>query len=228
MARKLKSDSSADPAAGSGDVGPLIEQAQTEVAEIMGDIAEFWGFTRTMGRIFGFVYMSPEAVDQATVRTRLEISVGSASTTMAALLEWGVLHREGRLYVAETNFFKLITAVLRQREAARVDAGIDRARRVLELLQAAPTDDPRVAFARARAEHMLGFFEMGRAFLEAFVERSPIRAILNGLARSASRLRPLPVGSSPTPARMPGPGDEGGEFDITLDENDDDHDRIDA
>ena len=37
---------------------------------------------------------------------------------------------------------------------------------------------------------MLGFFEMGRSFLEAFVERSPIRAILNGLARTASRLRP--------------------------------------
>jgi DNA-binding transcriptional regulator GbsR (MarR family) len=227
MARKLKPDSSADPAAGSGDVTALIEQAQAEVAEIMGDIAEFWGFTRTMGRIFGFVYMSPEAVDQATVRTRLEISVGSASTTMAALLEWGVLHREGRLYVAETNFFKLITAVLRQREAARVDAGIDRGRRVVELLQAAPSDDPRVAFARARAEHMLGFFEMGRAFLEAFVERSPIRAILNGLARSASRLRPLPLGTSPA-ARTSERSDEGGEFDITLDENDDEHDRIDA
>lgn len=232
MARKLKSESSADPAQPAAedgpDANPLIERAQAEVAEIMGDIAEFWGFTRTMGRIFGFVYMSPEAVDQATVRTRLEISVGSASTTMAALLEWGVLHREGRLYVAETNFFKLITAVLRQREAARVDAGIDRARRVVELLQAAPTDDPRVAFARARAEHMLGFFEMGRAFLEAFVERSPIRAILNGLARSASRLRPLPVGSSPTSPRLPGRSDEAGEFDITLDENDDEHDRIDA
>lgn len=220
--------SEAEPLESAG--AALVDRAQDEVAEVMGDIAEFWGFTRTMGRIFGFVYMSPEPVDQATVRTRLTISAGSASTTMTALLDWGVLRREGRLYVAETNFFKLITAVLRQREAARVEAGIDRARAVIELLRRGPADDPRVAFARQRAEHMLGFFEMGRAFLEAFVERSPIRAILNGLARTASRLRPAAL---PDPQAVPPSGDRSHDFDITLDESDDDddrehHDRIDA
>lgn len=183
----------------------VVEQSQDRVAEIMGDIAEFWGFTRTMGRIFGLLYMSPEALDQSTVRTRLSISAGSASTTMTALLEWGVLHREGRLYVAETNFFKLITAVLRQREAARVEDGIAGAREVVEALRDADRNDPRVRFALQRAEHLLGFFEMGRSFLEAFVERSPIRAILNGLARTASRLRPAPL-----PGREPEDDDFGG------------------
>ncbi len=231
MARK-SSSASPPPADGQpqsqpdlADVESLVDRAQDEVAEVMGDIAEFWGFTRTMGRIFGFVYMSPEPVEQANVRTRLAISAGSASTTMAALLDWGVLHREGRLYVAETNFFKLITAVLRQREAARVDAGIDRAKAVLALLRQGPDDDPRIAFARARAEHMLGFFEMGRSFLEAFVDRSPIRAILNGLARTASRLRPTAL------AHLPHLPPRSGDFDITLDESDDDqdhHERIDA
>ena len=170
-----------------------VTQAQERVAELFGDIAEFWGFTRTMGRIFGLVYMSPEPLDQSTVRERLGISAGSASTTMTALLEWGVLHREDRLYVAETNFFKLMTAVLRQREAARVQDGIAGAREVVAELRSYDDDDPRVRFALQRAEHMLGFFEMGGSFLEAFVERSPIRAILNGLARTASRLRPAPL-----------------------------------
>ena len=196
MARKSPRSKRSRPGAKSepARVEPgAVERAQDEVAAIMGDIAEFWGFTRTMGRIFGLVYMSPEPLDQSTVRARLGISAGSASTTMTALLEWGVLHREGRLYVAETNFFKLITAVLRQREAARVEDGIAEARGVVETLREADQDDPRVRFALQRAEHMLGFFEMGRSFLEAFVERSPIRAILNGLARTASRLRPAPL-----------------------------------
>lgn len=176
-----------------GATDAVLEHAQTRVSNAMGDIAEFWGFTRTMGRIFGLVYMSHEPLDQSTVRNRLGISAGSASTTMTALLEWGVLHREGRLYVAETNFFKLITAVLRQREAARVEQGIEAAREVVAALRAADQSDPRVTFALQRAEHMLSFFEMGGSFLEAFVERSPIRAILNGLARTASRLRPAPL-----------------------------------
>lgn len=177
----------------------VVAHAQGRVSDVMGDIAEFWGFTRTMGRIFGLLFMSPEPLDQSTVRTRLSISAGSASTTMTALLEWGVLHREGRLYVAETNFFKLITAVLRQREAARVQQGIVAAREVVAQLRDADQNDERVRFALQRAEHMLGFFEMGGSFLEAFVERSPIRAILNGLARTASRLRPAPL-----PGRLAG------------------------
>ena len=202
MARKSEHDDPDQPDLPAGESGfggagdSVVEQAQARVAEVMGDIAEFWGFTRTMGRIFGLLYMSPEPLDQSTVRSRLAISAGSASTTMTALLDWGVLHREGRLYVAETNFFKLITAVLRQREAARVEDGIAAARDVVDLLRAAQKrdgDDPRVDFALQRAEHLLGFFEMGRSFLEAFVERSPIRAILNGLARTASRLRPAPL-----------------------------------
>ena len=190
MARKspqTKPSPESDPA------GATVASAQDRAAEVMGDIAEFWGFTRTMGRIFGLVYMSPDPLDQSTVRNRLGISAGSASTTMTALLEWGVLHREGRLYVAETNFFKLITAVLRQREAARIEQGIESAREIVASLRAADQGDARVRFALQRAEHMLGFFEMGRSFLEAFVERSPIRAILNGLARTASRLRPAPL-----------------------------------
>lgn len=190
MARKSQRSQGEDQA-GSG--AEVVERAKDRVSDVMGEIAEFWGFTRTMGRIFGLVYMSPEPLDQSTVRIRLGISAGSASTTMTALLDWGVLHREGRLYVAETNFFKLITAVLRQREAARVEHGILAAREVVAELRRADQDDPSVRFALQRAEHMLGFFEMGGSFLEAFVERSPIRAILNGLARTASRLRPAPL-----------------------------------
>jgi DNA-binding transcriptional regulator GbsR (MarR family) len=197
----------------------VVERAQDRVSDVMGEIAEFWGFTRTMGRIFGLVYMSPEPLDQSTVRTRLGISAGSASTTMTALLDWGVLHRQGRLYVAETNFFKLITAVLRQREAARVEHGISAARDVVADLRHADQDDPAVRFALQRAEHMLGFFEMGGSFLEAFVERSPIRAILNGLARTASRLRPAP---------LPGGSDEPIDEDREVGSDQDSHDRIDA
>ncbi len=181
----------------STEAGPgAVEDAQDQIAEIMGDVAEFWGFTRTMGRIFGLLYMSPLPLDQSTVRQRLGISAGSASTTMTALIEWGVLHREDRLYVAETNFFKLITAVLSQREAQHVAEGIVGTRSVVDALRHAGRDrddDAHLDFALQRAEHLLGIFEMARSLLEAFVERSPIRALVNGLARTASRLRPAPL-----------------------------------
>jgi DNA-binding transcriptional regulator GbsR (MarR family) len=225
MARK--SEREAEPIQPTDDAATIVGRAQDRVADAMGDIAEFWGFTRTMGRIFGLVYMSPEPLDQSTVRTRLDISAGSASTTMTALLEWGVLHRDGRLYVAETNFFKLITAVLRQREAARVEQGIEAARSVVAELRNADRQDPRVAFALQRAEHMLGFFEMGRSFLEAFVERSPIRAILNGLARTASRLRPA-AGMGAAAAHGATRADDFATDETEVDRDQENYDRIDA
>ncbi len=160
------------------------------MADIFGDIAEFWGFTRTQGRIFGFIFMCSEPVDQGTVRRSLKISAGSASMTLHSLVEWGVLHREDRLYVAETNFFALITNVMKHRERERVEAAITAVREVGRVLLALPSDDPNVAFARGRVQHLLSFCEAGLDFLDAFVDRSPVRALLNGLARKASRLRP--------------------------------------
>jgi DNA-binding transcriptional regulator GbsR (MarR family) len=169
-------------------LGP-VEQAQERVAEVCGEITEFWGFTRTQGRVFGLVFMSPEPLDHRTVRERLDISAGSASMTLTSLVEWGVLHRDGRLYVAETNFWKLITSVLRQREGDLIIDAIDRVRSVAEMLKEAP-DDPRTRFARKRIAHMLEFFDMGRALFEAVIERNPVRGILNTMMRRSASLRP--------------------------------------
>jgi DNA-binding transcriptional regulator GbsR (MarR family) len=170
---------------------PVIDAA-LEAADLFGRIAEFWGFTRTQGRAFGLLYMSPEPLDQSTVRERLSISAGNASMTLGSLVEWGVLQRQGRLYVAETNFFALITQVMRQRESAEVEAGIGQARNLVARLAELPTDDARVAFARERAEHMLRFFETGRSFLEALVSRGPLHRILSRLAARSSKLSPAP------------------------------------
>lgn len=173
-----------------GDTTDALYDAQDELSSIFATIAEFWGFTKTQGRIFGLVYMSPEPLTQAEIRERLKISAGSASMTINSLLEWGVLHRhEERRYVAETNFFSLITKVMRERERGEVEGAIQRARSLIARLEAADEGDPRIAFARLRTQHVLDFFLAGRAVLDAFLNRSPLARILDRLARRASRLR---------------------------------------
>ncbi len=184
MARRPKNDpKTLEP-------GP-IEQAQEQVADLFADISEFWGFTRTQGRVFGLIFMSPEPLDHRTVRERLDISAGSASMTLTSLVEWGVLHRDGRLYVAETNFWKLITSVLRQREGDLINDSISRVKRIAELLVAGP-DDARTRFATKRIGHLLEFFEMGRSLFQALLERNAVRGILNTMMRRSASLRPSP------------------------------------
>ena len=181
-----------------------VLEAQLELAGIFANIAEFWGFTRTQGRIFGLVYMSPHPVSQSEVRERLDISAGSASMTINSLLEWGVLDREGRRYVAETNFFTLITRVMKQREAGEVDGAIDRASHMVAMLEAEAVTAPdniEIEFALRRAKHVLGFFRAGKAVLDAFITRGPLARIVNRLARRASRLRPADAAPPPSKAQ---------------------------
>jgi len=96
-----------------------------------GRIAEFWGFTRTMGRAFGLLYLSREPLAQSELQERLGISVGSASMTLAALGRWGVVHKvwvrgqRREHYQAETDFWKMISGVLNERERREIGAAVE-------------------------------------------------------------------------------------------------------
>ncbi len=166
---------------------PLILRAQDELSEVCASIAEFWGFTRTQGRIYGLLLMSPEPLEHGAIRSRLEISAGSASMTLATLLDWGVLHRDGRKFRAETDFWKLITHVLERRERARVEDALGRVAPLLAELRAEADSDPRIAFLRDRLAYIHDFFRLGRSLLGALLSRGPVRGILGSLARRAAR-----------------------------------------
>jgi DNA-binding transcriptional regulator GbsR (MarR family) len=96
-----------------------------------GRIAEFWGFTRTMGRAFGLLYLSRDPLGQGELQRRLGISVGSASMTLAALGRWGVVHKvwvrgqRREHYRAETDFWKMISGVLNERERREIGAAVE-------------------------------------------------------------------------------------------------------
>lgn len=179
----LDSDTSAQP------LPAAVVRAQDEISDVCAGIAEFWGFTRTQGRIFGLLLMSPEPLEHGAIRQRLEISAGSASMTLATLLDWGVLHREGRKYRAEPDLWKLITHVLQHRERAKVDDAVIRVANVLAELTRldAAGGDPRIGFLRARLSYIHDFFQLGRSFLNALLSRGPVRGILGSLARRAAR-----------------------------------------
>jgi DNA-binding transcriptional regulator GbsR (MarR family) len=108
-----------------------LDQARALAIDACGRIAEFWGFTRTMGRAFGLLYLSREPLPQAEIQARLGISAGSASMTLAALGRWGVVHKiwvrgqRREHYQAETDFWKMISGVLNERERREIGAAVE-------------------------------------------------------------------------------------------------------
>jgi DNA-binding transcriptional regulator GbsR (MarR family) len=117
--------------AGQDRVDDSLVEARDLAIDACGRIAEFWGFTRTMGRAFGLLYLSREPLAQAEIQTRLGISAGSASMTLAALGRWGVVHKvwvRGQRrdhYQAETDFWKMISGVLNERERREITAAVE-------------------------------------------------------------------------------------------------------
>lgn len=110
---------------------PELERSRDLAIETCGRIVEFWGFTRTMGRTFGVLYLSADPLPQSEIQRRLGVSVGSASMTLAALQRWGVVHEvwirgDRRVhYRAETDFWKMISGVLNERERREIAAAVE-------------------------------------------------------------------------------------------------------
>ena len=108
-----------------------LRWAQDQAVETCGRIAQFWGFTRSMGRTFGLLYVAPVPLTQAEVQRRLRISAGNASMTLAALLRWRVVEkiavrgRRSDQYRAETDFWKMISGVLNERERREIRAAVE-------------------------------------------------------------------------------------------------------
>jgi len=143
-----------------------LDQARALAIDACGRIAEFWGFTRTMGRAFGLLYLSRDPLPQADIQSRLGISAGSASMTLAALGRWGVVHKiwvrgqRREHYQAETDFWKMISGVLNERERREIGAAVEvvgraeaSARRALRA--AGTTGTPAAKRARADADFVV-------------------------------------------------------------------------
>lgn len=156
--------------------GDLIRPRDLGV-DTCGRIAEFWGFTRTMGRVFGLLYLSPAPLPQSEIQQRLAISAGSASMTLTALGRWGVVHRvwvrgeRREHYQAETDFWKMISGVLNERERREIAAALETVgQAVAEARETERTSASAVkqqaAFMAERLERLQEICRLGQTMLD--------------------------------------------------------------
>jgi DNA-binding transcriptional regulator GbsR (MarR family) len=180
-----------------------LRRARDLGIDTCGRIAEFWGFTRTMGRAFGLLYLSHEPLPQAEIQARLGISAGSASMTLAALGRWGVVHRvwvrgqRREHYQAETDFWKMISGVLNERERREIGAAVEAVERGVAMARAAEGAAPRklaaeAAFTAGRLERLHEICALGETLLDM---------LLGQLTMDVGRFRDvLKVEAPPPPA----------------------------
>jgi DNA-binding transcriptional regulator GbsR (MarR family) len=146
-----------------------------EVADAVGALMEFWGFKRVMGRIWTTLYLGDEPLAAADLCDRLEISTGAASMTLTELERWGVVRRR-EYFEAETDIWKMVSRVLRERELVQVERALDvfdRARAGLNQ-HIPPGENARTQRIIDRIGRLADLARVGRGLLRAVVDQAKV------------------------------------------------------
>lgn len=172
------------------------------LAEALGRLMEFWGFKRHMGRIWTLLYLSDEPLSAPELQEKLQLSAGSVSMATTDLLRWGVIkklwiHGQRRDYfAAESNLWKMISRVFRERELVEVleaIAAMESALKSLDekLASSEPAVRTRAQTQKARIERLLDLARLGRRLIEGLLETARLDAapLTKFFLRGERRLR---------------------------------------
>ncbi|HEY6003889.1 MAG TPA: MarR family transcriptional regulator [Anaeromyxobacter sp.] len=176
-----------------------ISRVDLSVADAVGSLMELWGFRRQLGRIWAVLFLSDRPLAAPDLCDRLRISTGLLSMSLAELRRWGVVRSvevpgdRKEHFEAETNVWRLIARVLREREQRAVEEALATFERALADVRGALADvDPAVkAAARFRAKRLELLAHLSRAALNvlkllvdsARADIGPLKALSEALGR---------------------------------------------
>lgn len=107
-----------------------VHELQHGTMETMGKITAFWGFSKIMGQLYGLLYLSPKSLTLDEMAESLSISKGNVSINIRALERWNMVRQvwikgdRKDFYEAETDFWKIIRGVLKEREKKEFDQAL--------------------------------------------------------------------------------------------------------
>ncbi|MEM7117833.1 MAG: hypothetical protein AAF614_35710 [Chloroflexota bacterium] len=123
----------------------LVDVNDSTVAGL-GRLARFFGFSDVMGRLYGTLLLSPQALSLDDLASSLEISKGSVSMNMRSLERWGmakevwVRGERKKYYMAEADLWQVIRNVLGSRERREVQLALQVLGESIEKLKTAETE----------------------------------------------------------------------------------------
>ena len=154
------------------ETGPKEQERRLlhEVADALGALMEFWGFKRVMGRVWTLLYLRGDALSASDLCDQLSISSGAASMALSELEHWAVIRRirkagdRREYFEAETDIWKMISRVLRERELVQIERALEVFERVREKLGtlAAPGERSRLEDIAERLGKLVDLARVGR------------------------------------------------------------------
>ncbi|MBA3819632.1 MAG: ArsR family transcriptional regulator [Deltaproteobacteria bacterium] len=160
---------------------PRVDPAVLKVADAVGALIESWGFKRNMGRMWVVLYLEDHPLTAAELGERLGLSTGSVSMLLTELQEWGAIKKAwvvgGRKehYEAETNIWKMVSRVFRERELQWIKTALDAFENANAQLDGG--SDARSAVIRARVSGLVQLAQVGAHLLESMLQGEAVDSL---------------------------------------------------
>lgn len=121
-----------EPRLADGGLTPL----EVEVVDLFASLVQVMGLPKSVGQIYGLIYIAPQPLNLDDIFLRLGISKGSASQGLKFLRLAGAVRvqevpdKRSDHYVAETGLRALAKGFLKEQIEPHFDSGIERLRRI--------------------------------------------------------------------------------------------------
>ena len=142
-----------------------LPQIKQDFVEGLSQISRFWGFPKGMGAIFAVLYLSPTPLPLDEIVSQTGLTKGAVSTEVRALARLGLVHRSSKLadrkdyYEAETDFYKSIRSILKERHNSEFDRAVSSVRETLTKLEDGTSYPEERAFLIERVKALQAFFD---------------------------------------------------------------------
>jgi len=104
-----------------------ICEGKQKFIEYWGKMASGWGIPPAMAQLHALLLVSPEPLCADQVKQELDMSSGTASTNLRALLDWGLVYKETPsscrkdVYYAEKDLWKVIRQIIINRKKRELE-----------------------------------------------------------------------------------------------------------
>lgn len=149
---------------------PSLRAVEAQVIQVFVDGVKVLGFPRSIGEIYGLLFISPEPLSLDDLVQRLGISKGSASQGLRALKGLGAVREipvesSRRVhYQADTELKRLVGGFIREQVRPHLESGQSKIGRLIET--AGEEEDPaRREFVRERVRQLERWIDRGRLVL---------------------------------------------------------------
>lgn len=168
-----------------GDRDPNLNLVHDSMLDGLGQLAEYLGFSKVMGQLYGALLMSADPLCLDDLMDRLGISKASVSMNMRTLEHMGMVRQvwvRGRgdrrkFYEAETDFWQIISNILSRRELRDLDRALavmnNDTKRLAEVMPTlSPEDAALAALYMDRIGKMQALFKFAQMMIATVLARA--------------------------------------------------------